>query len=197
MRSSDRRSSDDVILVAPRHGSERVRPDDGPRHGRVAEQLLLLLGQQVDACRDDPEHGLRKRSDIGRVLYPHELLGVERVACRSLDDCAPEMVVRRIAPQERLHEALDVGVRQRPERHREHVALASAPVRSSVEQLGSRAADDEQRDADDQLRQLVDEVEEAVVGPLQVVEHDHQRALIGNPLQEQAPRGVGLSSAIA
>ena len=56
------------------------------------------------------------------------------------------------------------------------VPFPAAPARAALEQLGPRAADDEQRDARDALDQPVDEVEQPVVGPVQVFENEHERA---------------------
>ena len=55
-----------------------------------------------------------------------------------------------------------------------------------VEQLRPRGADDEQRHAARPVDEVVDEVEQVVVGPVQVLEHEHER-----PLARRAPRRSG------
>ena len=56
----------------------------------MLEQLLLVGGEQVDARRDDPLHGLGQTSvdAATRLEHAHELLRVERVAGRALDELA-------------------------------------------------------------------------------------------------------------
>ena len=57
-----------------------------------------------------------------------------------------------------------------------------------VEQLGACRAEDEQRDAARPVDEVVDEVEQRVVGPVQVLEDEDERALVGERLEEAAPR---------
>ena len=80
---------------------------------------------------------------------------------------------------------------------RRGVQLAAAPAGPSLEELRPRAADDEQRDAAQPVDELVDEVEQAVVGPVEVFEHEHERALLGECLEESPPGGEGLAAAVA
>ena len=53
---------------------------------------------------------------------------------------------------------------------------------------GRAVAEHEQRDALRALDELVDEVEQRVVRPVQVLEHEDERALFGHSLEEPAPR---------
>ena len=46
----------------------------------------------------------------------------------------------------------------------------------------------EQRDVPDPVDELVDEIQHCVVGPVEVLEHEHQRPLLGERL-EKAPPG--------
>ena len=45
--------------------------------------------------------------------------------------------------------------------------------------------------------QVVDEVEQVVVGPVQILEDEHQRPTLGERLEEAAPGGESLVAAIA
>ena len=56
-----------------------------------------------------------------------------------------------------------------------------------VEQLGAGGADDEQRHAARPLHELVDEVEQSLVRPVEVFEDEDQRPLSGQLLEEAAP----------
>jgi hypothetical protein len=75
----------DRPALEPVHGGERSAPEDLPDHGRVLNERLVLGGERVEPCSDDPLDGLRQ----GRVVrgshsplgdHPGVLLGIERVA---------------------------------------------------------------------------------------------------------------------
>ncbi len=88
-------------------------------------------------------------------------------------------------------------VGERRERERRRVELAAAPARSALEELGPRSRDDEQRHVGQPVDELVEEVEEALVGPVDVLDDDDERALLGETLEEAAPGGERLVAAIA
>ncbi len=102
---------------------------------------------------------------------------------------------------ERLEELADqargVFVAQRHRRDRERVLLAAAPAGASREELRARGAHDEERDGRRPVDQVVDEVEQALVGPVEVLEDEHERPLVGETLEEPPPRGESLVPAIA
>ena len=70
----------------------------------------------------------------------------------------------------------------------EEVAPAGAPVGPSLEQLRPGQRDDEDRDVAAPLEQVVDEVEQARVGPVEVLEDEDDRAVVGDALEERPPR---------
>ena len=75
-------------------------------------------------------------------------------------------------------------------------APPGAPVGPPLEQLRPGQGDDVDRDARDPLEQVVDEVEQARVGPLEVLEHAARRgAVAGDALEERPPRGEQLLAA--
>src|SRR5919106_4077534 len=96
-----------------------------------------------------------------------------------------------------MDEARCVLVAERRERDRGAVRLAAAPGGPAREELWARSADDEHGDVREPVDQVVDEVEQAVVGPVQVLEDEHERPLLAERLEEPPPGGEGLSSAIA
>ena len=55
------------------------------------------------------------------------------------------------------------------------------------EQLRAGGADDEQRNAARPVHEIVDEVEQCLVGPMQVLEDEDERALLRERFQEPAP----------
>ena len=66
--------------------------------------------------------------------------------------------------------------------------LPPAPVLPALEQLGPGRADDQQRHRAGAVSQQVDEVQQRVVGPVDVLEHQHRRAVLGECLEEPPPR---------
>ena len=87
-----------------------------------------------------------------------------------------------------MHESRGLLVRERLERERDCVRLAAAPTGPSREQFRTRRRDDEGRHAARPVREVVDEVEHAVVCEVEILEDEHERPLLGERLQEAAPR---------
>ena len=71
-------------------------------------------------------------------------------------------------------------------------ALAGTPVRSLVEQIRPGERDDGDCDAAAPLHEVVDEVEQALVGVMEILEHHDHRRGRGQPLEEGPPRGEQL-----
>src|SRR5439155_6625692 len=88
-------------------------------------------------------------------------------------------------------------VGQRRKRDGQGVPLPSAPPGPAIEQLRPRGAEHEERDSVDPVRELVDEVEEIVIGPMEVLEHQHERSRLGKRLEKASPRREALDPAIA
>src|SRR5205823_6125165 len=81
---------------------------------------------------------------------------------------------------------------ERRQRDRRRVPLAASPTRAPVEQLGSRRAENEERCVLDPVGKLVDQVEQLVAGPVQVLEDEDERALLCERLEKTSPRGERL-----
>ena len=88
--------------------------------------------------------------------------------------------------QEVVEHRLALGRRQRIEVDRGRVALAAAPGRALLEELGASGGDDHDR-ALCPVGHVVDEVQQAVIGPVDVVQHEDQRVAGGEALEEAAP----------
>ena len=87
---------------------------------------------------------------------------------------------------------------ERRQRERRRIELAAAPARAPLEQLGPRGCDRQQRDVGDPVDELVHEVEQALVRPVQVLEDDHQRPLLGHRFEKATPsREGGLPTVVA
>ena len=117
------------------------------------------------------------------------LLGVERVAPGPCEQRLLRLRVEQRPLEQRLDETGGVLVRERRERDRERVRLAAAPPRPALQELGARGREYEQRNAARPLDQLVDELQQRIVGPVQILEHEHERPLLGQRLEEAAPGG--------
>ena len=74
--------------------------------------------------------------------------------------------------------------RQRLEQHGRRVELAAAPRRASVEQLGSSHAEKQDRDSSRPVGEVLDEVEERRLSPVDVVEHHDERTPRRESLEE-------------
>ena len=72
---------------------------------------------------------------------------------------------------------------ERAERQRLRGGIAPRPVGPLLEQLRPREAQDQQRDALDPAREVLDEIEEGRLGPVHVVEADDQRTLTSERLE--------------
>ena len=189
---------------------QRAEPERAADHRRVLQQQLLIRGQRVEAGGDDRLHRLRQRQ-VGagqlrpRALaaqqpaveqHPHVLLGEQRVA-------AGPRQQRRAQLRRQLCSVQQVGdhvgrllIRQRLQL--EHgAARRTGPLRPPVEQLRP-AGGHHQQGAGEAVAEVVgDELEQPVVGPVDVLEHQHQRAARGDLLQEAAPGGKRLGAAVA
>ena len=155
------------------------RPEDLADHRRVLEQRLLVGGERVEPRGDDALDGLGQRrspSSAASLEHAHVLLGVERVAARAREqrrldlgrqDGLLEQRCRRAAPSRRPRAGESETVS----------AFGLPPPQPGRRSSSSgRASDDEQRHAARPVDEVVDEVEQAVVGPVEVLEDQHQRA---------------------
>ena len=85
--------------------------------------------------------------------------------------------------QQLLHRLLG----ERLEIERREAALPGAPGRATLDQLRPRKGDDEERMVPRPVEQVLDEVEQPRVGPLHVLEGEHGRVGLGQPLEEEPP----------
>src|SRR5439155_5849931 len=72
------------------------------------------------------------------------------------------------------------------------VAPAAAPGPPALEQLRSSETQEDERSRKRRLGELFDQIDEAVRRVLQILEHDEERALRRDPLDEAAPRADDL-----
>ena len=189
------------------------RPEHLADHRRVLQQRLLArAAARRGARRSSPAPS--RAAAARRVVEPPAARArargsrgpgasartpPRRAGCRRRGAAAPP-ASRPAAASARAARPSSCAVsslRERRERDRRRVALAAAPAGPPLEQLRPRRADDEQRHAGRPVDEVVDEVEQAVVGPVQILEDEHERALLGERLEEAAPGGERLVAAVA
>ena len=169
-------------------------------HRCVLEQSALLRGQPVEARCDetlqrlrDLELGNLAGQPVGAVLLDEQaaveqhangLDGVERDAFGAREN--PLAKVLRQTRHESLQQLAHRPLGERSERERRLVRSVPELGMASLE-LGPCEAEDEDRLLPRPLEQVGDELHERRVGPLQVLEEQRDRSLVGHPLEEEAP----------
>ena len=112
---------------------------------------------------------------------------------RRVQDPRAQRLIGRCAVEQGRDERVGVGGRERLEQHRRRVQLAAAPVRPPVEQLGSRHAEQENRRVAAQVGDVIDEIEERLLAPVDVVQHDDERGI----RSERPPSSIRIAQAIS
>ena len=186
-------------VADPCHGPQ---PEDLSNHSRVLEEGLLLFAQRVQTRRDDPLDRLGKRRlavsdrEVSVGHHPRKLLGVQRISPGTLKQRRLRLG-RQDRPLEKGREQVRrLFVVQRRERERQRIGLPSAPSRSAGQQLRSSSADDEDRNAGCPFDEVIDEIEEPFVSPVQVLEDEDEWPLLGDCLEEAPPGGEGFRTVV-
>ena len=96
----------------------------------------------------------------------------------------------------RRGELLALLARERLELDRRRADAAAAPARADVEELRPREAEDQQRALADPLRKVVDQLEQGLLRPVDVLEDEDERLHVGELVDELArgPRDLGLAA---
>ena len=182
-------------------GRERLPGEGLPEHRPVLEQAPLLLGEPVEAGCDQGMEGFRhlERLDLSRrrvdgpVLieqaaveqHPHRLHRIQRHPFSARQDLLAQ--TRRQAGHQPLQQLLHRALRERLQEERGEIPLAGAPARAALLQLRTGQGDHIDRVLARPLQQVLDEVEQARVRPLHVLEGEHCRVRLRQPLEEQPP----------
>ncbi len=179
----------------------------GPCEGLAENRGVLDEGslgrvEAVEPCRDEGVERVRDRELAERAgwfesaafdrvqaaigyEHPDRFDGVERNALGPPDDRS----------RGRLGQAFDEAIEEPAHRRRvewreverQEVPAARAPVRSTLEELRPGERDDEDRDVPAPLEQVIDEVERAGVGPVEILEHEGHERVGGHPLEVGPP----------
>ena len=166
-------------------------PEHLPVHGCVVQECLLRGRQPVEARCDDPLHRLGQCGIAGApALRDHlrVLLGIERIAAGASDQLSLIVGLEQGAWQHGPEQAGRLVIRERRERQRRRIQLPATPARVLLEELGAGGAHDEHRHRSRPLREVIDEGDETVVGPVEVLEDENEGAPLGHRLEEPAPR---------
>src|SRR5918999_1568445 len=126
-----------------------------------------------------PEHG-------------HHLLDEEGVSLRDFRDLAPIGIGKRGVAREVVDEGVRLLLGQRPERERRRIQLSSSPIGPLLEELGARDAEKEDGGIARPVGEVVDQVEEGGLAPVNVLEYDDERASARERLEEppHGPEGL-------
>jgi hypothetical protein len=187
--------------LEPVHGGESPAPEDLPEHGRILDERLVLGGERVEPRGDDPLHVLGQRRVVTRshaALGDHAcvLLGIERVSPRAREEGSLSLRGHDRLLEQAAQEARDVFIGERREGDSGRVRLAPAPAGPALEQLRPSGADDKEGRVGHPVDEVIDEVEQIVVGPVEILEHEYQGALLGERLEEAAPGREGFVASV-
>ena len=119
--------------------------------------------------------------------HPDDLDGVQRNAFSPLEDLAGNRI--RQAAGEAVENPGHGIRRKRLELQGSEVALAGSPGRSPFEELPSSQGDDEDGVSPAPFQEVLDEVEEALVGPMQLLENHDSGPAVTDAFEEGSPRG--------
>ena len=203
-----RRRADELLA----HERREVRLDVGAnesrrelRYGATMEHLTLdraSLHHHAHVAVEGVDARLKERMDRRRdddlpvpaVLAHHgeHLFDVQRVSRRCGRDALAQTAFELRASEQILDQRLALVVTQRLEEDRCRVQLAATPLGSDVEELGACDAEQEDRCVTREVCDVLDEVDEDRLRPLQIVD-DHDLRSVGGPRFQQPPeRELGL-----
>ena len=189
-----RELAEPCLDVLPREACDvRERPDPErlADDGGVLKHGLPVRRERVEARRDQRLERVGQRQlPFGRALdqHPRVLLGVQRVARGVREQARPDVASHRRLLEQRAQQRDRLLGRQRLERPH------GTPLRPALEQLGTRRADDRERDVRAPRGEVLDEIEHAVVRPVQVFEREHEQAAVPRHARHvAAPRGERLT----
>ena len=159
-------------------GSELLQRLDGPgcpEHGSVVDDRTLRHRELVEASRDEgvQRPGERRAGGI-RLGESGEFDEEQRVAAAALEETVDQCIAGRLTDH-RSHEARGVVMGQRIQRHPhgDRMVAGRRPVEVGVVSL---RRDDQHRAIDQRSRHPVQQLDDQHIGPLQVVDPQHDRA---------------------
>ena len=179
------------VLEVGREVRDGALPEHPSDDRSALKQRLRGRGQVVDPRRDQRLQGVRDA--VGATVvsaldeHPDGLLHKEWIALGAREHLAWQRRGRRNLLEQLLdeEEALVLGQRLELDRCRPHTAAAPAGPR--VEKLGPSEAEDEQR-RPNPVGHVLDQVEERLLRPVDVLEEEDERLDVGERLHDVACR---------
>src|SRR5262245_22683262 len=174
-----------------KHG-DRAPPKTSTFYGGPLQDRAL---GRVQAGDTSSEHGLdsrrQRRGFTTFLVGSDKLLEEQRVALGCPDDSCD---LRRLQPvgDEGLNELLCIRLGESLQRDHGSVRIVGSPRRARLEKLWPGKAEHEERRTCREADEILDQVEEKGLGPVDIVEADNQYALRGRALQELPHRPEGL-----
>ena len=183
---------------------EHGRPVEGlAHHRRPVQQGPLLAGQAVQPGgqqRLDGRRGAGRGQVVGHpaaavaaqpaLLDQHgqQLLEEQRVALGGAGDAVGGVGGQGRLPGQVLEQGRRLLGGQRLQQHGAGVQAPTRPARPLLQQLGPGHRDQQQARLPGQGGHLLQQVEQGRLGPVEVVDHHHQRLPVGQHLQEPPHR---------
>ena len=169
-------------------GCHRPRPELLADDGRPLEHVPLLMVETVEARCEESLDRRRQGHELQsctRLLgeHRHELLGVERIALGDLGHACAQLRRQDAVAIERLEKLGRLPTREWLESH-----AHALPLGSLFEQLLAGDAEDEDRRVAAPAAHMLDEVEHGRLRPVDVLEHDQERAGSGEAFEEAPHR---------
>ncbi len=121
----------------------------------------------------------------------HELLGVQGIALRSIEDRHLELGGHD-GTEKPAHELPGLGIGQRCEIDPVDVRQARGEVGMALEQLRAGRGHEKQGHPHGPVSEVLEEGEHGVVGPMDVLEHQDRRVGLGDGLEKRPPGGEEL-----
>ena len=181
------RSCSSVARRFRRELGQRRRPELLAHDRRMLEHRELI---RFEAIESRGEERLDRRRDRDRRRVSRRVC-IATICSRKngLPPAASAMRARRrgssAAPSSRLStSASDSAAPSGLSAQRRDVAAGAGEVRPLVEQLRTRKAEQQDRRVERPVDDVLDEIEERRLGPVQVVEHDDERPLARERLEE-------------
>ncbi|HJP72574.1 MAG TPA: hypothetical protein VJ975_12730, partial [Candidatus Limnocylindria bacterium] len=172
-----------------RESGHRAAVEDLALDGAALDDRALVIVERIEPGL---QHGVDGgwHAQLARRLARQggHLLQEERVAVGHLDDALPSRIGQGQAREQRVGQAGGIGLGQWFEEDGGRIRLAAAPSGAHVDQLGAADAQDEYRRVAHPVDDVLDEVEQWRLGPLQIIEDQHQWTFFGDPFEPGARR---------
>ena len=179
-------------------GFERAAPERRADYRGIGQRALGRRGQGVDAGRDHRLDRVRQSDEVSRRLstgvrqQTRELLRKERVALGTPGDEVHGDVVAPLHLGQRGDQRPGLAAGEPVEPDPRRPASRGGEGRVLLEHVRTRGAEQEQRQVGGVDGHVVDEREQRLVGPVQVLQHEDEGPASGDLVEEPQPRSVVL-----